>query len=80
MSGELVAFAVAADSLNWMYTHVHVKKVKETETGGKPTPLNDAVRFKYEYGTGFTCAGVNPLELKDERFDLKRNTNFDLPF
>ncbi len=60
-----------------MYTHVHVKKIKETETGGKPTPLNDAVRFKYEYGTGFTCAGVNPLEQKHE---IKINTNFDLPF
>jgi hypothetical protein len=76
----IVIHRYVADPLNWMYTHVHVKKVKETETGGKPTPLNDAVRFKYEYGTGFTCAGVNPLERKDERFDLKRNTNFDLPF
>jgi len=75
----IVIHRYVADQLNWMYTHVHVKKVKETETGGKPTPLNDAVRFKYEYGTGFTCAGVNPLQ-KHENFDLKRNTNFDLPF
>jgi hypothetical protein len=73
----IVIHRYVADPLNWMYTHVHVKKIKETETGGKPTPLNDAVRFKYEYGTGFTCAGVNPLERKD---GIKRNTNFDLPF
>jgi hypothetical protein len=73
----IVIHRYVADPLNWMYTHVHVKKIKETETGGKPTPLNDAVRFKYEYGTGFTCAGVNPLERKD---GIKINTNFDLPF
>lgn len=73
----IVIHRYVADPLNWMYTHVHVKKIKETETGGKPTPLNDAVRFKYEYGTGFTCSGVNPLERKD---GIKINTNFDLPF
>jgi hypothetical protein len=73
----IVIHRYVADPLNWMYTHVHVKKIKETETGGKPTPLNDAVRFKYEYGTGFTCAGVNPLERKD---GIKINTNFVLPF
>jgi hypothetical protein len=58
----LVIHRYVADSLNWMYTHVHVRKVKETETGGKPTPLSNGVLFKYEYGTGFTCAGINPLK------------------
>lgn len=58
----LVIHRYVADALNWMYTHVHVRKVKETETGGKPTPLNQGVLFKYEYGTGFTCAGINPLK------------------
>lgn len=58
----LVIHRYVADPLNWMYTHVHVRKVKETETGGKPTPLNQGVLFKYEYGTGFTCAGINPLK------------------
>jgi hypothetical protein len=58
----IVIHRYVADELNWMYTHVHVKKIKETETGGKPTPLNNGVRFKYEYGTGFTCSGINPLK------------------
>lgn len=58
----LVIHRYVSDALNWMYTHVHVRKVKETETGGKPTPLNQGVLFKYEYGTGFTCAGINPLK------------------
>lgn len=58
----LVIHRYVADAENWMYTHVHVRKVKETETGGKPTPLNMPVLFKYEYGTGFTCAGINPLK------------------
>lgn len=58
----LVIHRYVADPHNWMFTHVHVKKVKETETGGKPTLLNAGVHFRYEYGTGFTCGGINPLK------------------
>lgn len=87
----IVIHRYVADVSNWMYTHIHVKKVKETETGGKPTPLNAGVLFKYEYGTGFTCAGVNPLHEKYNPLPepiqnfykpLEQNTKFDdgLPF
>lgn len=74
----LVIHRYVADPHNWMYTHVHVKKVKETETGGKPTSLNAGVLFKYEYGTGFTCGGINPLHdlPKQEIKPLKPNENF----
>jgi hypothetical protein len=46
---------------DWMFTEVHVKKVKETESGGKPTFLNEPVMFKLEEGTKFMNGGVNAI-------------------
>jgi len=34
----------------WMYTHIHCYKVKETETGGKPTPVDDPIRLRMKPG------------------------------
>lgn len=47
---------------DWMYTHIHVKKVKETETGGSPTFLNEPVMFKLDSGTKFLCAGLDAVQ------------------
>ena len=39
---------------DWMVTEVHVRKIKDTETGGKPTPLDFPVKFEmYNNGCGF---------------------------
>ena len=57
----LVLHRYPAHADSWMYTEVHIKKVKETETGGKPTFFNEPVMFKLEYGTKFTCEGINAL-------------------
>ena len=46
---------------SWMYTEVHVKKVKETETGGKPTFAAAPVMFKLQNGTQFLNEGKNVL-------------------
>lgn len=48
---------------HWMFTEIHVLKVKETETGGKPTFLNEPILFKLEYGNKFTCNNINALKL-----------------
>ena len=48
---------------DWMYTQIHVLKIKETETGGAPTFFDEPVLFKLEKGIKFTCAGINSLEL-----------------
>jgi len=45
----------------WMFTGIHIRKVKETETGGMPTFANKPVLFRLEYGTKFTCEGINAL-------------------
>jgi hypothetical protein len=37
-----------------MVTEVHVRKIKDTETGGKPTPLEQPVKFEmYNNGCSF---------------------------
>lgn len=75
----LVIHRYINDPNNWMYTHVHVKKVKETETGGAPTFMDDPVRFKLSYGTEFTCDSVNPIK-KDvirKEITLEENLGFD---
>jgi hypothetical protein len=46
---------------SWMYTEVHVKKVKETETGGKPTFTASPVMFRLHNGTQFLNEGKNVL-------------------
>lgn len=46
----------------WMYTEVHVRKVKETETGGKPTSLDRPIRMRMVLNNcGFEIGGINPL-------------------
>lgn len=82
----LVIHRYVSDPHNWMYTHIHVKKIKETETGGKPTMLNEPIMFRLENGTGFSCGGVNPLA-NDTKKELSGNldfrnfkNNFETPF
>ena len=58
----IVIHRYIADQNNWMYTHVHVKKVKETESGGLPTLMHDPVRFKLQNGTQFLCNETNAIK------------------
>jgi hypothetical protein len=45
----------------WMNTHIHVKKIKETETGGRATFLDEPIQCCKSYNT-FTIEGQNPLK------------------
>jgi len=58
---------------DWMFTDVHVRKVKETETGGKPTFLDSPVRFKFERGLSFTVNSTDPMtgEKQPEQMEIK---------
>jgi hypothetical protein len=58
----IVVHRYVAHPTDWMYTQVHVMKVKETETGGSPTFANEPVLFRMDYGTRFTCGGINALK------------------
>ena len=43
-------------------TMVEIEKIKDRDTGGQCTELNQPILFDYNYGNGFTCAGINPLK------------------
>jgi hypothetical protein len=30
----------------WMYSHIHVKKIKDIDTGGKPTVMDSPITTK----------------------------------
>ena len=47
-----------------MMTEVHVYKIKDKETGGKPTMLGEPLRFDYNSGLGFVIGGNNVLKQK----------------
>lgn len=39
---------------DWMVTEIHIRKIKDTETGGRPTPMDSPIRFEmYKGGTAF---------------------------
>ena len=49
---------------DWNQTHLHIRKVKETESGGKPTPLDSPIRLKSMINNvGFEIDGRNILEM-----------------
>lgn len=46
----------------WMYSDIHVRKVKEVETGGRPTPIEEPVRLRMvRNNVGFEFLGVDIL-------------------
>ena len=50
----LTIHRVTQHPTDWMVTEVHVRKIKDTETGGKPTPLEQPVKFEmYNNGCSF---------------------------
>jgi hypothetical protein len=64
---------------DWMITEVHVRKIKDTETGGRPTPLEMPIRFEmYKGGTAFREKtemgyGIDPIE----EWHYKNGTKID---
>ena len=45
-----------------MLTEIRIEKIKDKETGGKPTNLSEPLRFDYNQGLGFTIGGKNGLK------------------
>lgn len=47
----------------WMVSHIHVRKVKEIETGGRPTPIDEPIMLKSIIGNvGFEIEGQPILD------------------
>jgi len=49
-------------------TQVFSRKVKDTETGGEVCAIDSPVWFDWNYGCGFTCNGINPLNSNTSPF------------
>lgn len=71
----------------WMYTQIHVRKVKETETGGKPTFIDNPISLnrmyqKFMIGRVDVISGhqepEKPLPLGEDSFQESRDK--ELPF
>ena len=57
-----------------MFTHLHVRKVKEIETGGRPTPADEPIKFRAMPGNvGFEIEGEALL-------DVPHKEQSNLPF
>ena len=47
-----------AHSTDWMYSHIHVQKIKENETGARPTPYEQPISLKMKTNNvGFEFLG-----------------------
>lgn len=62
-------------------TEIYIRKIKDTETGGEVSAIDDPLRFDFNKGLGFTLNGQNILSNKvEDSFalsDLSMNENFD---
>ncbi len=54
------------------FTLVSTEKIKDVESGGKITPLNEPILAEFNYGLGFKFNGVDPLQ--KYRITLKSKT------
>jgi hypothetical protein len=50
---------------------VEVVKVKDTDTGGKPTLLNEPILLDYNYGLGFKVAGKDVIKRNHDITPIK---------
>lgn len=72
-SDFLVIHRYSQHPTDWMYSHLHVRKVKEMETGGRPTPMQEPVVMRSKAGNvGFEIAGLDLVkEIRNERKQLE---------
>jgi hypothetical protein len=72
---------------DWMITEVHVRKIKDTETGGRPTTLDNPVKFE-RYRGGYAYVefgenrerGVDPIQAwHDKRNGVEQAKIFPMP-
>jgi len=60
----------------WMFSDIHVRKVKEVETGGRPTPIDEPIRLRMvRNNVGFEFLGVDILH--HNKTKVNELLNFD---
>lgn len=49
---------------DWMYSHIHVRKIKDVDSGGMPTFMDDPIRLKsLKNNVGYEIDGKNLVQL-----------------
>ena len=60
---------------DWIFTDIHIRKVKELETGGRPTPIDKPIRFQsMKFNVGYLTGYKSLIKLPEPK------TNTDVPF
>ena len=89
----LTVHRITQHPTEWMVTELHVRKIKDTETGGRPTPLDMPVKFEmYKGGCAFIerleeggipvdpiASWHNKRELKQHEFELSKKLKPETP-
>lgn len=66
------------DELEWRKTEIHVRKIKEVETGGRPTPLNDPFLMEMnDYCRFQDSVGIDPIA--EWQMSRRQNNSSPLP-
>jgi hypothetical protein len=59
---------------DWMYSMIHIRKVKDVDTGGRPTPIDSPIKLKSLINNvGFEINGKNLL-------NSRKREQGELPF
>jgi hypothetical protein len=62
---------------DWMLSEIHVRKVKETESGGRPTSIDSPVVLRMMPGAcSFTYAGLDVMPKQEETIKTTNNQLF----
>jgi hypothetical protein len=57
---------------DWNICNIHVRKVRETETGGRPTIFDKPIKLYNMWGVGFETENrINPVVFTPENFNIK---------
>lgn len=60
---------------DWIFTDIHIRKVKELETGGRPTPLEKPIRIQsMKYNLGYLIGYKSLIDFPEPK------TTDDVPF
>lgn len=64
-------------STRWNISEIHIRKVKEVETGGKPTPIDMPICLRMLPGNvGFDCAGVDVMKIAQKSIKSLNSIEF----
>lgn len=79
----IIAHRLIDHKTMWRFTMIEVKKVKDTDTGGRQTWINEPLLFDYNNGHGFVIGGKDPLNgyrYHDDKKKRGERIGNELPF